>query len=619
MITKKIKNSLVACLVGCGCVAAVSCTEFDDYNKEVADATASANQTLWENIQQNPQLSDFASLIKKAGFDAQLATSHYYTVWAPLNNTFDMAAYEQLGSKALLNQFVYNHVAEYGHNATGKLNERVRMLNGKSYDFTGSNGYQFCGVALSEANQPSYNGIMHILNGAAAYRPNLYDFLTDEELSAGKGIDSLRAYFQKYEYSYLDEKSSVVGPIVNGVQTYIDSVMVTVNSLTSTLNAQLDKEDSTYTFLMPTNEVWKRAIERISPYFNYIPRTTAQAFIESGSSVSIASDPATYDVDDVAYLRDSLVKRSIIRNLAFSNNDGYNKWVESEPSSLGSDTLQTTTYNKLSNPADILNPAFLREKILMSNGFGRIVDSLAMYPWETYAPERVYDTRSNLARVATGNAHNVNVVLKGYDGYEFAKDGSLRYVWAEPNGGFSKPEMDVYLPNMLSTTYDFYCVFVPERFDKSGTTSPLPNRVLFELNYCDAKGNLQNYTFLNDTEENITAFNDYIAQVKAKMVEADPTAKPAEVPDNATNRTTIRAFSNDPTKVDTVYIGRFTFPVSYYGLGTNSAKICPNIKITSPMSVFNKTLLAGFSRDLRIAAIIAKPLELVEFEESNKK
>ena len=242
-----------------------------------------------------------------------------------------------------------------------------------------------------------------------------------------------------------------------------------------------------------------------------------------------------------------------------------------------------------------------------------------MYPWETYAPERVCDTRSNLARVATGNAHNVNVVLKGYDGYEFAKDGSLRYVWAEPNGGFSKPEMDVYLPNMLSTTYDFYCVFVPERFDKSGTTSPLPNRVLFELNYCDAKGNLQNYTFLNDTEENIAAFNDYIAQVKAKMVEADPTAKPAEVPDNATNRTTIRAFSNDPTKVDTVYIGRFTFPVSYYGLGTNSAKICPNIKITSPMSVFNKTLLAGFSRDLRIAAIIAKPLELVEFEESNKK
>ena len=606
-------------MMAAGMLTAVSCTEFDDYNKVVGDATPSANQTLWENIQQNEQLSDFASLVKKAGFDTELSQSHYYTVWAPLNGTFDASAYTQLSGKALLEQFVYNHVAEYGHNATGELNERVHMLNGKSYDFTGSGAYQFCDVALAQMNQPSNNGIMHILNGAAAYRPNLYDFLTDEQLSAGKGIDSLRAYFQKYEYSYLDENASVVGPIVDGVQTYIDSVMVTVNSLTSTLNAQLDKEDSTYTFLMPTNGVWTRAIERMKPYYNYIPRTAAQSFVESGASVSIAADPITYDVADAAYLSDSLVKRSIVRNLVFSNNDGYNKWVESEPTSLGSDTLRTTTRNKLSNPSDILNPDFLREKIVMSNGYGRIVDSLASYPWETYAPERVLDTRSNLARVATGNVHNVNVLVEGYDGYEFAKDGSLRYVWAEPNGGFSKPEMDIYLPNMLSTTYDFYCVFVPESFDKTVSGTPLPNRVIFELNYCDAKGTLQNYTFLNDTEENIAAFNDYIEQVKVKMVEDDPTAKPAAVTDNATNRTTFRGFSNDPTKVDTVYIGRFTFPVSYYGLGTNNQKICPNIKITSPMSVFNKTLLAGFSRDLRIAAIIAKPLEMVEFEESNKK
>jgi hypothetical protein len=37
------------------------------------------------------------------------------------------------------------------------------------------------------------------------------------------------------------------------------------------------------------------------------------------------------------------------------------------------------------------------------------------------------------------------------------------------------------------------------------------------------------------------------------------------------------------------------------------------------MSVFNKTLMAAFGRDLRVAAILAKPLEYVEFEESNKK
>ena len=596
-----------------------SCTDFSDYNEVKTDVQATGNQTLWENIRQNEQLSEFAALVAETGFDKQLDQTHYYTVWAPLNGTFDAAALRQLGSTALLEQFVYNHVAEYGHNASGLLDERVHMLNGKSYDFVGDGSYTFSGVTVAHPNQPSNNGVMHIMDGAAVYYPNLYDFLTNGQLSAGKGIDSLCSYFQKYEYSYLDEKASVVGPIVDGVQTYIDSVMITVNSLTTTLDAQLEQEDSSYTFLMPTNEVWNKTYDRIKGYYNYIKRTEAQAFVESGQTVSISNTNASYVVDDVPYLKDSLVKRSLVRNLVFSNKNGYNRWIEGEPTALGTDTLYSTTRNKLSNASEILNPSFLAEKVQMSNGYGRIIDSLAIYPWESYAPERIFDARSNLARIATGNAHNVNVTLKGYEDQEFAKDGSLRYLWAEPNGGFSKPEMDIFLPNVLSTTYDFYCVFVPEKFDNPGSAAYLPNRVNFELNYCDEHGSLQNYLFLDESEENIASFNAYIQQVQDKLREEDPTGRITDVPDNATNRTTVRGYSNDPTKVDTVYIGRFTFPVSYYGLGTNAAKICPNIKITSPMSVFNKTLLSGFSRDLRIAAILAKPLELVEFEESNKK
>ena len=603
-------------MMAAGMLAATSCTDFSDYNEARTDAQATGNQTLWENIRQNSQLSEFAALIQKSGFDKALSQTQYYTVWAPLNGTFDVASLQQLDNNALLQQFVYNHVAAYGHNASGALNERVHMLNGKSYDFTGAGSYTFGGVGISQANQPSNNGVMHIMNGATVYHPNLYDFLTDNQLSAGKGIDSLRAYFQKYEYAYLDENASVVGPIVNGVQTYIDSVMVKVNSLTSTLNAKLEQEDSSYTFLMPTNDVWTKSYDRIKGYFNYVKKTEAQTFIESGQKVTI--DKTTYEIDDVPYLKDSLVKRALIRNLVFSNNDDYNKFMESG-AIAPDDTLRTTLGNKLSNPGDILSPQFLREKVQMSNGFGRIVDSLAIYPWESYAPDNSFSARNNLARVGTGNTHNMNVVLKGYDGYEFAKEGSLRYVWAEPNGGFAKPEVNIFLPNLLSTTYDFYCVFVPEQFDNAGLESYLPNRVIFDLSYCDEKGALQSYTFLNESEENIANFNAYVEQVQEQLREEDPTGRIQDVPDNATNRTTIRGYSNNPMKVDTVYIGRFTFPVSYYGLGTNSTKICPNIRIYSPMSVFNNTLLAAYSRDLRIAAIIAKPLDYVNFEESNKK
>jgi hypothetical protein len=68
-----------------------------------------------------------------------------------------------------------------------------------------------------------------------------------------------------------------------------------------------------------------------------------------------------------------------------------------------------------------------------------------------------------------------------------------------------------------------------------------------------------------------------------------------------------------------MYIGEFTFPVSYYGLPENGGKaIMPDLKISSPMSVFNATLLKTYTRALRIAAIIMKPVELVEFEENQK-
>ena len=74
------------------------------------------------------------------------------------------------------------------------------------------------------------------------------------------------------------------------------------------------------------------------------------------------------------------------------------------------------------------------------------------------------------------------------------------------------------------------------------------------------------------------------------------------------------AFENDPTKLDSVFIGQFTFPVAYNGLGDYS----PNIRVTSPLSVFSNDQLATYTRDVRIAAIVLKPVELEEFEAKKK-
>ena len=590
-----------------------SCSDFDDYNKVVTDANALATNTLWENIKGNTQLSDFAALVQKAGFDDELNQTQYYTVWAPLNGSFNVSEFQGLDNNALVRQFVKNHIASYAHSASGKIDERILMLNEKSYSFTGSSSYTFDDVTLKEANLPNSNGLLHTLNGVATFYPNLYEFVTDPVQAESKGIDSLCHFFQKYETTYLDTEKSVVGSIVNGMQTYVDSVMITENTLWSSLNGKINNEDSTYTFLMPTNHAWTYSYDRIKNYFNYLPTTTAQYF--NGSTISTV----TYDVDN-AYLQDSLANRYLTRNLIYSNNDLYNQWLVRTPSIKGSDTLRTTTRNKLSNPTEIL--AQTKEKLKMSNGVACIVDSLAFYPWETYAPAYVFPPTSNdiQARVMTGYAQSVTVENPDptkVDIEELTRDGgdgTLTYLYVEPNAGTSKPELDLYLPDVTSTTYDFYCVFVPKNVELGDTTVLLPNRVVFTLNYCDENGKLQNYVFKDESEENKQWIADYYEHVKDSLLAADPTVRITGNPDAAT----VTAFTNDVTKVDTLYLGEFTFPVSYYGLRNNRDYICPNLKITSPFSVFNKALLTGFERGLRIAAVILKPKELVEFEESKK-
>lgn len=71
--------------------AATSCSDFSDYNETPSTGNMSADKTLWENISHNENLSDFAALVKKAGFDAALSQSHFYTVWAPANGKIGRA------------------------------------------------------------------------------------------------------------------------------------------------------------------------------------------------------------------------------------------------------------------------------------------------------------------------------------------------------------------------------------------------------------------------------------------------------------------------------------------------------------------------------------------------
>jgi hypothetical protein len=119
--------------------------------------------------------------------------------------------------------------------------------------------------------------------------------------------------------------------------------------------------------------------------------------------------------------------------------------------------------------------------------------------------------------------------------------------------------------------------------------------------------------FINDND--VTIQNADTTEISVSKAYADSLLTGGTLPKEATKGDGTTAFSNDPTKVDTVFIGRFNFPVNYSGLGED---YYPSLHVTSPISVFNSTQLATYSRDVRIAAILLRPVELDEFEAKNK-
>jgi hypothetical protein len=210
----------------------------------------------------------------------------------------------------------------------------------------------------------------------------------------------------------------------------------------------------------------------------------------------------------------------------------------------------------------------------LSNGHARIVNEYPFRASETYAP--VIKTRTPGRVVSTsGYTYDLFAVERGFFSDSFCKldddEVNLKYVRASlPEGSNFAPEMDFYLPNVLSTTYDIYAVVVPP-IDVDGPK--LPYTLRFDLHYTDAKNVPQTGRLDGDTLQTTIA---KISKVKA--------------------------FENDPTKVDTLYLGHFTFPICYYG--TNAA---PNIKVMSTLSSFSTSNKAKYDAQIRIANIILRP------------
>ena len=101
------KNQYIRLLLIAPFIAlAAACSDYDDWNTVQTDPNPSAEQTLWENITSQSQLSDFTKVLRKAGLEQTLSANRYYTVWAPLDGSFDVDSVLNCSDNAILQQFI---------------------------------------------------------------------------------------------------------------------------------------------------------------------------------------------------------------------------------------------------------------------------------------------------------------------------------------------------------------------------------------------------------------------------------------------------------------------------------------------------------------------------------
>ena len=264
-------------------LAGTSCRDKEEGIK-VTPETPFADKTLYKVVVDDPDLTDFVEVINACGAhcaDSLFNQSRVYTVWAPVNGTFnkDSIIAETVADSTrnsnrdlVFRSFVEAHIANHLVAANGTLDEdnTVLLLNGKNAIFAGDykNGYTFSGVSLdpNNTNIRVKNGLLHKIKSPSEYRYSIWEYLKIAE-----GVDSVSKYLYSYNVTEFNESLSIPGPIVNGEQTFIDSVSTTSNVWLDAWRGvgNINNEDSTYIVYVPTNELWEKMIKHAESHYNY--------------------------------------------------------------------------------------------------------------------------------------------------------------------------------------------------------------------------------------------------------------------------------------------------------------------------------------------------------------
>ena len=508
----------------------------DSWNEHYDMADANGTESLLQLVENNPQLSDFLSLLKathtynnnhrtSVTFADLLNADQTLTVWAPVNGTFNIDSLLALcqteqGDSTVGQHFVMNHIAHNLYNMNVATKEDVKMLNDK-YLKLNSKALYNASVLPNEYNLPATNGLLHIIDDDAQYTYNIYEGLTS--MSEFSYIGKFLSHYEKQE---LDENLSIQAGIVDGKKVYSDSVMVKENILFRVFD-RIMSEDSTFAMLAPDQQTWQPVYEEASRYFNF------------GS------------VEKADSLTDYWTNVSLIRDLIFNRNVQRSEKDSIFTTSVNAAEWPYHVYYKPFEPGGLMDPANIKDSLLCSNGY---IYRIKQWP---FTAEDLYFHPIVVQGEREANLTSYKDCTLNYRSAIGDSISGNGYVDIVPRTSTSNWTATFEIRNTLSGTYDICAVILPKTVYLANSRDFKQNKFKATLNYVDEQGEARSINY--DTE-----------------------------------------MTNNPYCVDTVLIGRFTFPVCNYQQPDATVSLQLQCSITNRQTTY--------SREMFLDCIYLKPV-----------
>ena len=485
---------------------ALSCQ--DEWDEHYGQANPMASQeSLWQALKGRAELSNFVRLVENVGYEYYFDGDRMFTLFVPTNDCLTEADVDSLtevynaqksnriknNDNTVIKQVLQNHMAMYNYAAIASGDSvQMMMLNGK-YSYLADGGVN--GVKYLSSNMLYRNGVLFTVGSRLPYFANVSEYFTmDDEL------DSIASFFSRYNVYEFDTSRSVPGEIVDGKTVYLDSVMNLKNVMFDELG-YINREDSAYWIVVPTDRQWRKLYEEYKTYFNYDNRTAKRDSVENVMTHKAIVQGTVFNMNVQPSVNDSVISTN------------YNK--------------ANYRYYKCLRPFDEGGVFSGARSVECSNGKVFISDNWEIDKRTTFFQE---------VKIEAENAYYQDSIAKCKEPvgtYTVPSGNPLYgqvsgngYVQVEPRNTAVTPLIRFTIPNLLSNIgYDIYAVFAPAIASDTLATDTLPLKVKFSLKYNDQDGRQ-----VNDIKMENPEGGTYVYETTPNVVDTILVARDYKIP-----------------------------------------------------------------------------------------